>query len=115
MPLIFFKTLADASRLRLLGVLATGERSVDELAALLELRAPTVSHHLARLRSLGLVTLRVDGNVHWYRLDQDALRSLSRDVLSLERVASFADDIEAEGWEKKILRDFFDGERLKEI
>jgi hypothetical protein len=115
MPLAFFKTLADASRLRLLGVLATGERSVDELAALLELRAPTVSHHLARLRSLGLVTLRVDGNVHSYRLNEDALRSLSRDVLSVERVASYADDIETEAWEKKVLRDFFDGERLREI
>jgi hypothetical protein len=115
MPLALFKTLADASRLRLLGVLATGERSVDELAALLELRAPTVSHHLARLRSLGLVTLRVDGNVHFYRLNQEALRSLSRDVLSVERVASFADDVKTEAWEHKVLRDFFDGERLREI
>ncbi|MBV9894720.1 MAG: metalloregulator ArsR/SmtB family transcription factor [Chloroflexi bacterium] len=115
MPLAFFKALADASRLRLLGVLATGERSVDELASLLELRAPTVSHHLARLRALGLVSLRVDGNVHWYRLDEDALRSLGREVLSVERVSSFADDIKAEVWEKKVLRDFFDGEQLKEI
>jgi hypothetical protein len=114
-PLAFFKTLADASRLRLLGVLANGERSVDELAALLDLRAPTVSHHLARLRSLGLVTLRVDGNVHSYRLDEDALRALSRDVLSVERVASFGDDVKAEAWEQKVLRDFFDGDRLKEI
>lgn len=115
LPLAFFKTLADASRLRLLSVLASGERSVDGLAALLGLRAPTVSHHLARLRSLGLVTLRVDGNVHFYSLDADALRSLSRDVLSVERVASFADDVTAEAWEKKVLRDFFEGERLKEI
>jgi predicted transcriptional regulator len=113
--LTFFKTLADASRLRLLGVLANGERSVDELAALLELRAPTVSHHLTRLRELGLVTMRADGNVHFYRLDLDALHAMSRDVLSLERVASFADEVEAEAWEKKVLRDFFDGARLKEI
>src|SRR5690349_17871144 len=91
LPLAFFKTLADASRLRLLGVLSHGERSVDELAELLQLRAPTVSHHLARLRSLGLVKLRVDGNVHLYQLDEDALRELSRDVFSVERVASFAD------------------------
>jgi hypothetical protein len=111
----FFKTLADASRLRMLGILASGERSVDELAALLELRPPTVSHHLARLRELGLVSMRSDGNVHFYRLDEDALRSLSRDVLSIERVASFADTVEAEAWQKKVLRDFFDGQRLKEI
>jgi hypothetical protein len=111
----FFKTLADASRLRMLGILASGERSVDELAALLALRAPTVSHHLNILRQLGLVSMRAEGNVHFYRLDEVALRSLGRDVLSLERVASFADSVEAEAWERKVLRDFFDGERLKEI
>ena len=44
----FFKVLADESRLKLLGILANGERSVDELATLLKLKAPTVSHHLAR-------------------------------------------------------------------
>jgi hypothetical protein len=111
----FFKSLADASRLRMLGILAGGERSVEELAALLDLRPPTVSHHLAILRDLGLVSMRADGNVHVYRLDEEALRALSRDVLSLERVASFADSVEAEAWERKVLRDFFDGERLKEI
>src|SRR5690348_13204680 len=84
-PLRFFKALADESRLRLVGILATGERSVDELAALLTLRPPTVSHHLARLRELGLVTMRAEGTVHRYRLDADALRALSREVLSLER------------------------------
>jgi len=112
---LFFKTLADASRLRLLGLLANGERSVDELATLLQLRPPTVSHHLARLRELGLVAMRAEGNVHLYRLDQDALRVLSRDVLSVKRVASFADAVEMQGWEQKVLRDFFDGPRLKEI
>ena len=111
----FFKSLADASRLRMLGILAAGERSVDELAALLDLRPPTVSHHLALLRQLGLVSMRAEGNVHFYRLDEEALRALSRDVLSPERVASFADNVEAEAWERKVLRDFFDGERLKEI
>jgi DNA-binding transcriptional ArsR family regulator len=111
----FFKALADASRLRLLGLLATSERSVDELAALLNLRAPTVSHHLARLRQLGLVQQRADGNLHFYRLDTDVLRALSRDVLSVERVTRFADTLEPDAWQAKVLRDFFDGPRLKEI
>lgn len=111
----FFKVLADANRLRLLGLLANHERSVDELAALLNLRPPTISHHLARLRELGLVAMRADGNVHFYRLDQDALRALSRDILSVERVASLADQVEPRGWETRVLRDFFDGPRLKEI
>lgn len=113
--LALFKALADASRLRLLGLLASGEHSVDELAAMLHLRAPTVSHHLGKLRELGLVRLRAEGNVHFYRLDVAALSALSRDVLSPARVASFADTLEVEAWKKNVLRDFFDGQRLKEI
>lgn len=111
----FFKAVADHSRLRILGILASADRNVDELAAQLELRAPTVSHHLARLRDVGLVSSRAQGNVHVYRLELDALRSLSRDVFTVERMASLADDVNVAAWERKVLRDFFDGTRLKEI
>jgi predicted transcriptional regulator len=112
----FFKALADESRLRIVGLLAAGgERSVDELAAVLELRAPTVSHHLARLRALGLVSMRAEGNVHLYRLEADALRDLSRQVLALDQITALARDVDAEAWQQKVLRDFFEGERLKEL
>lgn len=111
----FFKVLADESRLRLLGVLAGREASVEELATLLRLSAPTVSHHLARLKELGLVKMRAEGTTHLYSLDADALRALSKETLEPGRVASLADDLEGEAWERKVLRDFFDGERLKEI
>ena len=53
--LAFFKALAHESRLRMVGLLAEQERSVDELATLLALKPPTISHHLARLRGVGLV------------------------------------------------------------
>ncbi|MEZ4544419.1 MAG: metalloregulator ArsR/SmtB family transcription factor [Cyanobacteriota/Melainabacteria group bacterium] len=53
--LLFFKALSDESRLKIVGILASGDRSVEELASLLELRAPTVSHHLSRLKKTGLV------------------------------------------------------------
>jgi DNA-binding transcriptional ArsR family regulator len=114
----FFKALADESRLRILGVLATRECSVEELATLLELSAPTVSHHLARLKELGLVAMRPDGNTHFYHLESEALRRLSKDVLSEGAVASFGEDVvggAGDAWERKVLRDFFEGERLKEI
>lgn len=126
----FFKALADASRLRLVGLLAERERGVDELAAALALTPPTVSHHLSRLRAAGLVAMRREGTAHVYRLDTEALRRLSREVLTPERVRSFAteraplpapvadapDAPDAPGpRERKVLRDFFAGERLKEI
>jgi DNA-binding transcriptional ArsR family regulator len=111
----FFRALADASRLRLLGILAESECSVDELATRLGLTAPTVSHHLGKLKGLGLVRMRPQGTTHLYSLDEEALRRLSKDILSPERMRSLADDAQGTAWERKVLRDFFEGERLKEI
>ena len=53
------KALADESRLNLIRLLFENERSVGDLAQLIELAEPTVSHHLARLREAGLVSLRM--------------------------------------------------------
>ena len=110
-----FKALADESRLRVVGVLADGERSVDELSALLHLKAPTVSHHLNKLREAGLVEMRNEGTSHLYRLNAAALRTVSREALSSSRIGSLADDVDRDAWERKVLKDFFEGERLKEI
>ncbi len=45
----FYKALADANRLKIVGLLANRAYSVEELAALLKLKPSTVSHHLAKL------------------------------------------------------------------
>ncbi|HEV7666095.1 MAG TPA: metalloregulator ArsR/SmtB family transcription factor [Chloroflexota bacterium] len=116
----FFKALADESRLRLVGLLAISERSVDELATLLELRAPTVSHHLKRLKALDLVSMRAQGTSHVYRLNIDALHALSREALSVETlgaaaVAPAVSAVGADAWDRKVLRDFLIAETLKEI
>ncbi len=113
----FFKVLADENRLKLLGILATREYSVEELAALLQLKAPTVSHHLAQLKKLGLAKMRAERNTHFYRLDAEHLREISRGLLSSEKMAELVPLAEMEGdaWERKVLRDFFEGPRLKEI
>ena len=114
----FFKVLADENRLKLLGLLANREYSVEELAAMLKLKAPTVSHHLARLKELGLVGMRAEGNTHIYLLNVESLRTINKELsssLSSEKMASLVDDIEGEAWERKVLKDFFEGERLKEI
>ena len=76
----FFKVLANESRLKILGILATKECSVEELAALVQLKEPTVSHHLAKLKELNLVNMRPDGNTHLYQLDSEALQSISKEI-----------------------------------
>ncbi|GAC1390602.1 MAG: hypothetical protein NVS4B11_10830 [Ktedonobacteraceae bacterium] len=111
----FFKVLADENRLKLLGILANGERSVEELAALLKLKAPTISHHLVKLKELDLVGMRSAGNTHYYWLNADALRTTNKLLLTPQKMASLVDDIEGDAWERKVLKDFFEGTRLKEI
>lgn len=113
--LLFFRAVGDETRLRMVGILAQHERSVEELAALVNLRAPTVSHHLARLKEAGLVGMRREGNTHIYWLDGTALRTLSKDLLTPESSAALVDDADGAAWERKILKDFFDGATLKEI
>jgi hypothetical protein len=109
------KVLADETRLRLLGLLATRERSVEELAALLNLKAPTVSHHLAKLKELWLVEMHAEGTTHLYSLNGETLRALNRDLFTPERMAALAADTAEDAWQRKVLRDFMVGERLKEI
>ncbi len=60
--------LAQETRLMILCMLAEGEKSVGELEALLNLRQPTVSQQLARLRADRLVTTRRDGQTIYYAL-----------------------------------------------
>jgi hypothetical protein len=106
--LAFFKALADDSRLRIVGLLAQGERSVQELATLLDLKEPTVSHHLAILKAQGLVSARAEGTTRWHRLDREALEMLSRRVL--EPAAPARAEAELETWDAKVLRNFVDAE-----
>lgn len=110
-----FKALADETRLRMLGLLASSERSVEELAALLGLRPPTVSHHLARLQQLDLVEMRAEGNTHLYSLRGQTLRDLKRRLPGPREMAALSGTLETDVWERKVLRDFSEGGRLKEI
>src|SRR6185312_1414200 len=90
------------SRLRIIGLLATRERSVQELAAALGLKEPTVSHHLAILKRQGLVTARADGTTRWHALDRAALERLAQRVLQpatlAEPLVQAADD-----WDTRVL------------
>jgi hypothetical protein len=111
----FLKTLAHESRLKLLGLLADREYSVGELAELLDLKEPTVSHHLAKLQALQLVQMRAEGTTHRYRLNGPALQQLNRDLFTPEQIASIADNVVGEEWERKVLNTYLIEGRLTKI
>jgi DNA-binding transcriptional ArsR family regulator len=112
----FFKALSNESRLKLLGVLARRECSVEELAALLHLKAPTISHHLTKLKELSLVNLSPQGNTHLYRLNLEQLEHLSRDLLlTPNRLQTLAQDVEPKNWEITVLQSFVTDNRITSI
>lgn len=114
----FFKALADATRLRIIGLLAVEERTVDELSMLVDVRPPTVSHHLAKLKALGLVSSRQDGVRRWYRLEAEAVESFAQEVLASDGLSTLGDEVEATAGsanELKIMRTFMEGDRITKL
>ena len=111
----FFKVLANESRLKLVGILAQRECSVEELATLLQLKEPTVSHHLTKLKELQLVQMRPEGNTHLYQLNQEALQELNKAMFTPGQMVNLVDEVDGVTWENKVLSNFLAGERLKEI
>jgi ArsR family transcriptional regulator, zinc-responsive transcriptional repressor len=69
-PLVgVFRLLSDKTRLKILLLLAKGERNVTSLCDELELPQPTVSHHLGLLRMSNLIGNRRKGKQVFYGLN----------------------------------------------
>ncbi|PTX64299.1 ArsR family transcriptional regulator [Melghirimyces profundicolus] len=65
----YHKVLGDQTRLRILALLKCEELCVCELVEILQLSQPTVSQHMRRLKSIGLVKERRQGQWVFYSLD----------------------------------------------
>lgn len=102
----FFKALADANRLKIVGLLAQRPYSVEELAALLDLKASTVSHHLARLSEAGLVSARTQSYYNVYQLEKEALESKSRSLFSSAELSASIADVDLDAYDQKVVADF---------
>ena len=102
----FVKAISDANRLKIIGLLAQQPYSVEELAALLNLKPSTVSHHLARLAQIGLVSARTESYYNVYQLDEKALQSKSRDLFSQENLAASVADVDADAYDNKVIKDY---------
>ncbi len=102
----FFKALADANRLKIIGLLAQQPYSVEELAALLDLKPSTVSHHLAKLAQVGLVSAKTQSYYNVYQLDEKALESKSKSLFSQENLAASVADVDANAYDHKVIKDY---------
>ena len=62
-----FKQLCDGSRIRIFWLLCHCEECVINLAALVGMTSPAVSHHLRQLKGSGLIVSRRDGKEVYYK------------------------------------------------
>jgi hypothetical protein len=101
-----FKALADASRLKIIGLLAQQPYTVEQLAAMLELKASTISHHLSRLAEAGLVSAKAEGYYSVYRLEKDALSASMQRIFSSEQIATVTAGIDLDAFDRKVVKDY---------
>lgn len=75
-----FKALGDETRVKILYLLAQQELCVCDLATILEISLPAVSHHLRLLKALRLVKYRREGKMVYYSLDDDHILNLIQEA-----------------------------------
>ena len=96
--LTFMKTLADAERLKIAGLLGVEALTSAQLAERIGLAPAEVTHHLEQLAAAGLAHAEGDA----YRLDSGALEKLTRRVLAQSHPP--APEFEGDEFERKTLR-----------
>lgn len=62
-----FKQLSDSTRLRIFWILCHREECVINIAALMGMTTPAVSHHLKQLKNAGLIISRREGKEVYYK------------------------------------------------
>ncbi len=82
------KQLGDPSRLRIFWLLCHCEECVTNIAALVEMTAPAVSHHLRLLKDSGLIVSRREGKEMYYKAaDTDLAQKLHHTIEEVAQIS----------------------------
>ena len=82
---VIFRALGDENRIRILKMLCGGEKCACKLLEELNIRQPTLSHHMKILCDAGIVTGRKEGKWIHYSICCDGVRqiqALMKELLS---------------------------------
>jgi DNA-binding HxlR family transcriptional regulator len=114
--LSFFKALSDANRLKIVGLLAQGPNTVEQLAEMLHLHPSTVSHHLSRLSKASLVSARAEGYYSVYHLETKALENMAQRLLEQDTFPAAVAKVDVDAYDRKVLQNFMTSDgRLKDF
>ncbi len=102
----FFKALADANRLKIVGLLAQQPYTGEQLAEMLGLSASTVSHHLSMLAHVDLVSARSEQYYNVYSLNVGAIQAMAQRLLRHDDLPRLAEDVDRTAYDRKVLKTF---------
>jgi DNA-binding HxlR family transcriptional regulator len=100
------KALADSSRLQALNVLMEKPQYVEELAHRLNLAVSTVSFHLKKLETAGLVKRSKQQYYVTYTLNEELFRLSLRELTSFNNAEKYAQGERIRRYKEKVLKTF---------
>ncbi|NMC52387.1 MAG: metalloregulator ArsR/SmtB family transcription factor [Chloroflexi bacterium] len=102
----FFKALADANRLKIVGLLSQQDLTVEQIAEMLALSPSTVSHHLSRLSKAGLVSARAESYYNIYHLQVNEMEAMSKRLLAREDLPEVTQEIDVDAYDHKVIKSY---------
>lgn len=82
----FGLALSDSTRITILAMLIERPMYGQELAKKLNVKPPTISHHLGILKEAGLVQVRRENAFHYYSLNEEGIQSTIKMLTSNEKL-----------------------------
>ncbi|WP_040205959.1 DUF2087 domain-containing protein [Neobacillus jeddahensis] len=79
----FHKALGDLTRVRIIGLLQQGPLHGQAIAGKLGLKPPTITHHMAKLREVGLIKEQRDKNTIYFSLNTNILENSAKSILTV--------------------------------
>ncbi|OIJ12851.1 ArsR family transcriptional regulator [Anaerobacillus arseniciselenatis] len=79
----FHKALGDETRIRIISLLKEGPLHGQAIAGKLGLTAPTISHHIAKLREIDIIFQRREKNTIYFYLNEKKLTFMAEAILRL--------------------------------
>ncbi|TDQ42848.1 metalloregulator ArsR/SmtB family transcription factor [Aureibacillus halotolerans] len=113
----YYKSLSDHNRIRIVLLLSSRRPlSGKELAKELAVTPATITHHMSKLKDAGLIYERRDKNTIYYHVHTRVVEQMESALMTF--VKKGREDVhtpETLKYQEKVLKNFFDGNRLKTI
>ncbi|WP_144549381.1 metalloregulator ArsR/SmtB family transcription factor [Bacillus sp. X1(2014)] len=105
----FYKTMGDPTRIRIVAILAKGPLHGQAIAGKLGLSAPTITHHLKKLREIHVVYERRVKNTIYFYLNESLINQQAKVLTELlEKKGEELDEMVESSLERqKIIEIFF--------